>query len=326
MATVTTWHWIFWVLSIADGVVFVVAVFLFRETHGATILHKKAIRLRKETGNPMLYTPHEREKGWNNLLTRLSRAITLLIFHPVIQIIALYNSLSFGILYTVLSSYPTLWQTIYGQNLSQTGLNYISIALGESIGSLVGAFCTDRIYAYFSKPKPTSSSRFTRKSKGMATTADTTTTQTSEPSEPLEPAKPKPEHRILLVIPGMLPIPIGLLWIGWSAQSHLHWIMPNIGALIFGIGASMGTVCTSAYIVDSFGEYTASAMAATRTLSFTAGFAFPLFALQLFQKLGWGGGMSLLAGLSLCLGITTPIVIWNWGAILRARGLYVGKL
>lgn len=31
-------------------------------------------------------------------------------------------------------------------------------------------------------------------------------------------------------------VPIGLLMYGWSADKHLHWIVPDIGAMIACIG------------------------------------------------------------------------------------------
>lgn len=50
------------------------------------------------------------------------------------------------------------------------------------------------------------------------------------------------------------------------------------------------------------------------------GFLFPLFATQMIEKLGYGGGNSLLAGLSIVLGIPFPLFIYYYGEQLRARG------
>jgi len=49
------------------------------------------------------------------------------------------------------------------------------------------------------------------------------------------------------------------------------------------------------------------------------GFAFPLFGAQMFAKLGYGGGNSLLAGLAIVLGIPFPIWIYYAGEGIRAR-------
>lgn len=72
--------------------------------------------------------------------------------------------------------------------------------------------------------------------------------------------------------------------------------------------------------MDAYGKYSASAVAAVRVLSNLAGFSFPLFANQLYNKLGYGWGNSLLAFVVLGLGVPIPIVLWKWGAIIRNIG------
>ena len=48
------------------------------------------------------------------------------------------------------------------------------------------------------------------------------------------------------------------------------------------------------------------------------GFAFPLFGQQMYDKLGLGGGNSLLAGLAIILGIPFPVFLWFYGERMRA--------
>lgn len=49
------------------------------------------------------------------------------------------------------------------------------------------------------------------------------------------------------------------------------------------------------------------------------GFAFPLFGQQMFARLGYGGGNSLLAGLAIVIGIPFPVWIYYAGESMRAR-------
>jgi hypothetical protein len=51
------------------------------------------------------------------------------------------------------------------------------------------------------------------------------------------------------------------------------------------------------YLVDTF-TYAASALAAASVFRSMLGFAFPLFGSQMFAALGYGGGNSLLAGMT----------------------------
>ncbi|TVY56808.1 Efflux pump vrtL [Lachnellula cervina] len=120
--------------------------------------------------------------------------------------------------------------------------------------------------------------------------------------------------------PDGLLMPIGLFWYGWSAEAHLHWIMPDIGAAIFGCGFFLNTGLMLAYVLDSFGKYTASAMAASQLLRMIAGFAFPIFAPAMYTALGWGWANSTLALVALVFGSLAPITLWKFGARIRAMG------
>jgi len=72
------------------------------------------------------------------------------------------------------------------------------------------------------------------------------------------------------------------------------------------------------YIVDAF-AFPASAISAVAVLQSLLGFAFPLFGQEMYSKLGYGGGNSLLAGLAIVIGIPFPVWIWYKGANIRKR-------
>ncbi|KAI9748582.1 MAG: hypothetical protein M4579_007182 [Chaenotheca gracillima] len=291
VAEKTTWRWIFWSTSIFDGALQVATVFLFWETHGPTILHKKAKKLRKATGNTRLHTVFERpdQSIFKTLKISLTRPFRLLATHPIIQLISLYSAYNFGTLYIVLSTFPVLWTTRYHESVSSSGLNYIALVIGFTFGSQVGARATDRIWRHVQRSK-------------------------SEHKVALV-----PELRVPLMLPGAIFIPAGLFIYGWSAQYHTHWIVPNIGVAIFGAGTQVSTQCMTSYIVDAYPHYTASAIAASAVLRSVTGFGFPLFAPALYAALDYGWGNSLLAFIAISLGIPAPYLLWKFGARLRAR-------
>lgn len=80
------------------------------------------------------------------------------------------------------------------------------------------------------------------------------------------------------------------------------------------------TQALTAYILDEFKEYGASANAAVRVLSQVLGFAFPIFAPKLYGTLGYGWGNSLLAFVFIILAFPVPGCLWLWGEKLRAVG------
>ena len=62
---------------------------------------------------------------------------------------------------------------------------------------------------------------------------------------------PTPEHRIpvAITVPSTICMPVGLFIYGWTAQYHVHWIVPIIGTFFTGIGI-MGTFVSTSLLLD----------------------------------------------------------------------------
>ncbi|KAJ3508579.1 hypothetical protein NLJ89_g5680 [Agrocybe chaxingu] len=203
-------------------------------------------------------------------------------------ILSLYMSFMYGIFYLMFATFAALFRNTYGFKAGIGGLAYLGLGIGFVAATAFGAKVADALYK-----------RLAAKNGGVAT----------------------PEMRIPALFFGAFFVPIGLFWYGWSAQAKLHWIMPIIGSGIFGFGMMTTFLPINLYLVDSF-TYAASATAASALFRSLLGFAFPLFGAQMFDALGMGGGNSLLAGLSIVLGIPFPIYIYFKGAELRARSVH----
>ena len=102
----------------------------------------------------------------------------------------------------------------------------------------------------------------------------------------------------------------------------LQWIVPNIGAAIFGAGTSMTFTGLQTYTIDSYELYAASAVGATAVARSLTGFSFPLFADFMFDALGEGWGNSVLAFATLVIGYSGSLVLWFYGKELRQRSQY----
>ncbi|KAG6830106.1 hypothetical protein H0H92_002155 [Tricholoma furcatifolium] len=173
----------------------------------------------------------------------------------------------------------------YGFGAGIGGLTYLGLGVGFFIATIIGAKFSDKIYRYLSE-----------KNGGKGT----------------------PEMRMPVLFFGSFFVPIGLFWYGWSAQAKIHWIMPIIGSGFFGFGLMTTTLPILLYLVDAF-QYAASATAAAFVLRSLLGFVFPLFGQQMFNRLGLGGGNSLLAGVAIVLGIPFPVWIYYRGEAIRLR-------
>ncbi|KAK7900359.1 hypothetical protein LTR67_004105 [Exophiala xenobiotica] len=291
IAMKTTWRWCFWSTSIVDAGIQVLGLIYLRETYAPKLLADKAKKLRQETGNPDLHTEweHPDRTLLKVLRTSLVRPFRLLGTQPIIQALAVYMAYLYGLMYLLLSTFPTVWTDVYHETTGIGGLNYISLGLGFFLGTQICAPINDRIY---------------RKLKKRNNNVG------------------RPEFRVPLMIPGAILVPVGLFIYGWTSYYHTHWIAPNIGACIFAAGTIMGFQCTQTYIVDAYSRFAASAVASAVVLRSLAGFGFPLFAPYMYQAMGLNWGNSMLGFIAIGLGMPAPILLWKFGQSLREKSTY----
>jgi len=279
------WKWIFWIVSAFDGTLLVLYALFVQESYAPVLLARRASSRRSNTEKEG-YTQFDPTLS-NKLRASFLRPMKLLATRPVILVMSFLMAYNFGAYCLALSTFASIWTARYNQSETVSGLHYIAIGIGSTIATQAGGPLTDRIWAHL-------------KTKSYGKVA--------------------PEYRVPLLVPGALLVPLGLLLYGWGAEKGLFWIVTDIGAAMFSGGVMMSSSSIVAYIIDEFGEHAASANAASRMLSNVMGFSFPLFAPQLYKHLGHGWGNSLLAFLYIAIGWPAPILLWKWGAKLRAVG------
>ena len=288
----TTWRWVFWATTIACAVIQTAGLFLLQETYAPILLHRKKMRLIRETGNTALRT--ELDDPSRTVAQTIGRALTrpfrLLFTQLILQALAVYMCFIYGMLYLLLTTFPTLFSEEYHESTGIQSLNYISLAVGFVLGSQVCAPLQDRIYASL------------KRRYGLA--------------------QGLPEFRVPLMLPGMFLLPTGMLIYSWTAEAKTHWIGPNIGAAIIGVAIIISFQCIQGYLVDTYARHAASAVAAATVLRSLAGFGFPLFAPAMYARLGYGWGGTVLAAFSIVLGWPSPFLLWKYGAKLRAKSKY----
>ncbi|KAJ8107619.1 hypothetical protein ONZ43_g6680 [Nemania bipapillata] len=297
------WPWLFYIVSIIDTVVLAIGILVLRETYTPILLRRKAKALDQETSATTIVGPSlDRWTFWSDFFSRLRvnmiRPFQILFYRPVMHLVTLNMGLAFGIYTLMLSTFAQLWVERYGQSKLSSSLHYISISVGISLATQVGGRAMDWVYR-----------RLRERDVLKSAVA---------PGGKLPPGKP--EYRVPYMIPGVLLMPSGLFWYGWSAQYHYHWIVVDIGAAVFTMGSFIYSQALNAYILDEFKEYGASAIAAVRVLSQILGFIFPIFAPMLYETLDYGWGNSLLALIFIVLAFPVPGCLWLWGERLRAVG------
>jgi hypothetical protein len=77
-----------------------------------------------------------------------------------------------------------------------------------------------------------------------------------------------------------------LFWLGWTARADIHWIVPILSALPFGVGFLLIFMALINYVVDAYEIYAASAMGATSAARSVFGVVLPFAARPLYSRLG----------------------------------------
>ena len=111
-------------------------------------------------------------------------------------------------------------------------------------------------------------------------------------------------------------VPITFFWYGWTAKYQVFWIVPIIGLVPFGFGMIGIFNPIQTYIIDSFPEYAASALAALTTTRSLVGALLLLAGPSMYSKLGLGWGNSLLGFIAIAM-IPVPALIYKFGGRVR---------
>ncbi|PYI00535.1 putative florfenicol exporter, partial [Aspergillus sclerotiicarbonarius CBS 121057] len=282
------WQDIFFICSIFTLLSLILGLLFLPETFPPILLYRRRLAKWKSRGLAPPKTLHLNQLSRLVKLVRvdLARPFIMLGTQPIIQVLALYMGLLFGLNHLTISTFHSLWRDVYHEDDFTSSLNYIAITAGLLGGAESAGPINDRIYRHLKKRNH---------------------------------GQDSPEYRIYLMIPSAFLVPLGLLWYGWSATYHLHWVMPNLGILIYSYGLLMGYQCIQAYVLDCYPVYAASAMGALTVLRSLAGFSMPVFAPVVYQKVGYGWASTGLAGVAGVVGVAAPWVLGVWGRELRER-------
>lgn len=147
-----------------------------------------------------------------------------------------------------------------------------------------------------------------------------------------------PCRRLHLAMVGGFLLPISLFWFAWyvqafppnfkarqllshrTSQASVHWIVPVISGVPFGVAIAQILQSLTAYLMDTYTIYAASAIAATVVLRSLFAMAFPLFSPSMFAALGDQWACSVFAFLALAC-TPMPILFWVSHDSNTGRGL-----
>ncbi|KAJ9223611.1 hypothetical protein DTO169C6_3963 [Paecilomyces variotii] len=286
----TSWRFIFFAPSIAAGLLVFVGLFVYHESYPPVILSRKKRQFQHD-GHLVCKTPYDdRHPTIADLYYKtIIRPVYFLTTQPIIQVLSLYTGYIYGLTYLIFSTFTSLWEQQYHETASIASLHYIAAGIGYFIGIVACILFADRIY---------------RGLKGKNNDIG------------------RPEFRIPMMSVSAILIPTSLFWYGWTAQEHIQWVVPNLAIVLTMCGCTIVFQCTTAYCIEAYPLYAASASAASFLCRGLCAFGFPLFAPSLYARLGYGWGDSILGFVALIISGLVPVMLWKFGVRLRKISSY----
>lgn len=288
------WRWIFWVLMAITGAFWILIILTIPETRHSIILQRKVKRVRKQMqteGLKSAESAHDvnagSRKGLHQLFAiTLTRPIRFLFTEPITLFSAIYNGFVYGLVYLFNEAFPLVFGPGkgHGFNVGQQGLTFLGLAIGPVI-----AFCFYPLQERYYLRRVAENG-----GKGV------------------------PEARMWMARGGAMLLPISLFWFAWTSYRSVHWVVPIIASAFFGAGIYIVILSILNYVVDSYQTYSASALAGVILCRNLVGAGFPLFATQMYERLGYEWASSLLGFIAILL-VPIPFVFFYMGRGIRLR-------
>lgn len=213
----------------------------------------------------------------------LTRPWTILL-DPISFLVALYLSVVYLLLYMLFAIYPIVFQQRRGWN---AGVGELPL-----VGTVVGALLAGAIMVWDTRRQARA---------GRALT---------------------PEDRLATAMPGGVVFAASMFWLAWTGESDaVHWAAPTLAGVFLSGAMVLVFVSFLNYLVDTYLEYAASAVAANTVCRSACGAAAPLFTDPMFAALGIGGGGSLIGGVGALLAVI-PFVFYRYGEGIRRRSKF----
>ncbi|KAJ3827584.1 major facilitator superfamily domain-containing protein [Lentinula raphanica] len=277
------WRWIYWVLFIFTGCAFVLTLFM-PETLASALLKKKAKKLREETGDPNYRTLEELEgpSFGHMMATALWRPLQMLFTEPILAFMTIYLSFIYSILYLLFFAFPIAFVNIRNFSSGLAGVTFVSIMLGICLAMSLMPF-QERLY-----------NRITRFGAF-------------------------PEARLFPMMLGALVLPSALFIFAFTgAYSWVHWIGVCVSGFVFGFALLIIYISGNSYIVDSYSDYAASAIAAKTLVRSEIGAMVPLYVNQMFNNMGFQYAGLLLALVGVLIA-PIPFIFYKYGERIRSK-------
>ncbi|RPB20449.1 MFS general substrate transporter [Terfezia boudieri ATCC MYA-4762] len=278
------WRWTMYLVLIFGAAV-IAPIYFMQETYKPVILKRRALA----RGQPLPPKPDPKTALKLIFTITLARPTVMLIKEPIVQAVSLYSSFAFAVLFGFFEAFPFTFSREYGFGLGKTGGCFAGIGLGLILGCVIYLIQDKIFYAPAYK-----------RGNGVV----------------------QPEIRMIPAMIGSFLMPIGLFWFAWTAKKDIHWISPVLAGIPFSAGLVLIFLSAIMYILEVYPPLVAaSAFASLGLLRYLLAMAFPLFTVQMYERLGVDWATSTFGFVSIVL-MPIPWVFKRWGPRIRAASRF----
>ncbi|KAK0543641.1 hypothetical protein OC846_006341 [Tilletia horrida] len=288
--TGTSWRILYWVCTAFSGFCGLLVLFTVPETLHSVILKRKAIRIRKETGDDRYVAPLELRpfKPAELVTSILFKPFRMLVEEPMLLAMTLYMSFIYGVVYLLFEAYPAVFSEPkpygHGFNALVSGLMFLGFFMGGVVAVIVYVLFFNPIYVRKMGEYPN--------------------------------GRVPPEERMKVVMLAAPTLVVAFFWFGWTSYPSISFWSPMLAGALLGFGILYVFLGLFNYMLDAYLANAASALAANTVCRSAAGAGFPLFASQMYAKLNPRWASTLLGCLALVMA-PIPFVLYKYGPKIR---------
>lgn len=259
------------------------------ETYLPILLHWKAKHFRRITKDNRYISEHsESASFYKRIKHTLPMSIKFFLTEPVITVFGGYLVLLYILLFTFLSGFDYIFRKRYHLSQRSEGFCFASIALGATSFTL----CAPGFYSW---------ARYkTEWHRG---------------------APIKPEFRLWPAIVTAPLLPISLFWLGWTNYSDISIWSGLAACFAFGIVLIAIYVSVYEYIIDSYGDHAAVALASITMVRYLIAGGMVLAVRPMYDGIGVQWTMTMLGCIAVIL-TPAPLIFWKIGHRLRVKSPY----
>lgn len=289
------WKWTMWVnLMFAGGIL--LPVLICPETYKPVLLKRRAkkrgIKLQKPKVGGLEFLKFI-------FFITLMTPMKMLAVEPIVMVFSIYTAFVFAVLFGFFEAFPIIFRGVYGMSLGVSGLAFLGVGVGLVLGTALYVVI-DR-YVFFKKNEDGSRGKRDDQNRLVVDA---------------------PETRLIIGKIGAIALPPSLFWLGWSSKESVHWMCPIVSGGLFGFGLILIFFSVILYFSMSYPPLSlASALAANNLLRYVLASVFPLFTVQMYERLHIDWASSLFAFIALAM-VPVPWVFEKWGPQLRTRSYY----